>query len=103
MLKAVGHRVMVKPREVKKTTASGIAIVLDEKIEKSATVIGTVVGVGPDAWKTMYITGTASEPWAKVGDEVYYAKYAGKWVIDEDTQTEYLIINDEDITAVISK
>ena len=103
MVKAPGHRVLVKPREVMTKTASGIMLAVDEKLEKATTTIGTIVDVGPDAWKTMYINGDSSGPWAKVGDENWFPKYGGKWVTDEDTQIEYLVINDDDVLAVISK
>ena len=105
MVKVCGHRVMIKPRELKRKTDSGIIIEYaeNEKLEKAGMTIGRIVGIGPDAWRTMYISGTPSEPWAKVGDEVIHAKYIGYEVLDEGTNETYRIVNDEDIVAVISK
>lgn len=105
MITVPGHRVLVKPRDIVKKTESGIILeYLDnEELERAATNIGTVVQVGADAWKTMYISGYIGEPWAKVGDEVYFAKWAGKWITDESSGERYLVLNDEDITAVIVK
>lgn len=103
MIKVPGHRVLVKPRELQKKTESGIILeYLDnEELERAATNIGTLEQVGPDAWKTMYINGYVGEPWAKVGDTVYFAKYAGKVITEESTGNRYIVMNDEDITAVI--
>jgi co-chaperonin GroES (HSP10) len=36
-----------------------------------------------------------------VGDTVFYAKYAGKWIRDPETDEEFLIVNDEDIVAKV--
>lgn len=103
-IKVPGHRVLVKPRELEKKTESGIVIVHErEEVERAAITIGKVEAVGPDAYKTMYINGYQGEPWCKVGDEVYYAKYTGKEIYDEDTDTWYRMLNDEDVIAVISK
>lgn len=105
MLKVPGHRVLVKPKELKKQTESGIIIEYgeNEKLEKAGMSRGTVAQIGPDAWKTMYISGQASEPWCKVGDEIIHAKYVGFEVVDEETGTTYRVINDEDVVVVISK
>lgn len=105
MIKVPGHRVLVKPRDIKKQTESGIILeYLDnEDMERAATNIGTIEQIGPDAWKTMYISGYIGEPWAKVGDEVYFAKWAGKVITDEASGERYMVLNDEDITAVIVK
>ena len=105
MISVPGHRVLVKPRDIKKTTESGISIEYgqNEDLERAATNIGVVEQVGPDAWKTMYISGYVGAPWAKVGDEVYFAKYAGKSITDESTGERFMVLNDEDITAVIVK
>jgi co-chaperonin GroES (HSP10) len=35
----------------------------------------------------------------KVGDRISYARYAGKWV--EENEKDYLIINDEDVVAIL--
>jgi len=89
-----GHRVMIKPDDVEKKTASGIVLPVDEKKEKAATVIGTIVAIGPNAWRAF----DDGLPWATIGDRVYYIKYAGKFVGKEE---EFIVVNDEDIIAVI--
>ncbi len=95
-IKPVGFRVLVKPDPIEEKTQSGIVLAVDEKLEKGARITGVVVGIGPDAFKAF----KASEPWFKVGDRVYYAKYAGKGITDRTTKEEYVVLNDEDIVAI---
>ncbi len=101
-LVAIGHRVIVKPQEVKKKHGD-IILAVDENAERFATTTGEVVAVGPDAWKTMYINGYEAKPWATVGQLVHYAKYVGFEIKDDETGQYYRVLNDEDIVAVISK
>lgn len=108
MIKAPGYRLMVRPDEVKKQTESGILIEFaeNEKLEKGARVTGTVVSVGPECWQQHIIQWwkfwqPKKEPWCKVGDHIFWAKYAGKQVVDPETQIDYIILNDEDVCGVI--
>ena len=96
-VKAVGFRILVKPDEIKKETASGIVLAVDEAAEKGARVTGTIVDIGEIAWKAF----NPQSPYAglAVGDKVFFAKYAGKTVIDPTDKQEYVILNDEDIVA----
>ncbi len=96
-LEVVGHRVLVKPHLQEEVSEGGIYIAVGDtfKREQGATQIGTIVGIGPNAWLDF----KPGDPWAEVGDKIYYAKYAGKNVtIDEE---EYVIINDEDVQCII--
>jgi co-chaperonin GroES (HSP10) len=103
-IEAVGHRVVVKPDPVEKKTKSGLIIQTDERLEKAATVIGTVVSIGPEAFRAFNRSAGFKDyfPWVKPGDKVYYAKYAGKFVQDPETQEDFLIVIDEDIVARIT-
>lgn len=108
MIKVPGHRVLVKPHDIKKehkVAGTDVAIILEygenEKLEKAGMTKGTVEQIGPDAWRTMYINGYQAEPWCKVGDEIIHAKYVGFEVTDNGTT--YRVINDEDVVVVISK
>lgn len=92
-----GYRVMILPDEIEEYSAGGIAIVSDEKAERAGQVFGTLVAVGPIAWKAF----TPDTPWAKVGDRVMYSKYAGKSVNCKKTDKRLVLINDEDIIAVV--
>nr|ASN63651.1 co-chaperonin GroES [uncultured virus] len=98
-LEVCGFRVLVEPKHFEEVTEGGIILNVGEdwKREKAATVIGTIVNVGPTAWKGF----DDGVPWAKVGDKVYYAKYAGKTIVDGDK--EYVILNDEDIQCIINE
>jgi co-chaperonin GroES (HSP10) len=40
-------------------------------------------------------------PWIKVGDHIYYARYAGKRVLTPDTKEELLYLNDEDVAGLV--
>lgn len=91
----VGHRVLVKPLPLEKQSKGGIILSHDERKEK-AQVRGTVVSIGPTAWKAF----DNGEPWAAVGDEVWFAQYGGYLVRDPETDEEYRLLNDEDVCAV---
>lgn len=99
MIKAIGFKCILRPKEVEKKTASGIVLAVDEGMEARAQVLGTIVDIGED-FAVAYRPKTPHWGLA-VGDQVYYAKYAGKWVKDPDTGEELLIVNDEDICGVL--
>lgn len=102
-----GHRVLVKQDSYedndevfKKARAAGIEIVKDKGVRFQESVDkGTVVAVGPTAWKDF-----GNEPWASAGDTIVFAKHAGKKVEDPaDKDTHYVVLNDEDVVAVIKE
>lgn len=99
-LRAVNFRIIVKPDEIKRKTKSGIVIEYgsNEQLEKGARVAGIVLDIGPAAFRAFGMD--PENPWVKVGDRVFYAKYAGKRIIDTRTGEEVVVINDEDIVAV---
>lgn len=103
MIKPVGFKILVKPDPIEEKTKSGIFIAVDEKLEKGARIRGTVIEVGPEAFtayqKHLKDMGIPVLPWVKAGDTVYFARYAGKVIIDHQTSEEYIILNDEDIVA----
>jgi len=91
-----GHRVLVRPDNVEEMTASGIVLAHENKKRKvEAQVTGTVVAVGSQAWLEF----SDGSPWAKAGDRVLFAEFAGKLV--KISGVTHRIINDEDITAVV--
>lgn len=92
-----GHHVLVLPDEVKEKTAGGIYLAPQgREIEQRAATKGILIDVGPTAWKE-FANGKA---WAKVGDYVSYAKYGG--VDMESKGKKYVLLNDEDILAVLN-
>lgn len=98
-LKAIAFRIIVKPEEVEKTTKSGIVLARDERAEKAATIRGTIVDIGEDAWAAYRLKSQFAG--LKVGDVVYYAKYAGKTIKETDDGEEFLVLNDEDIVCKV--
>ncbi len=114
-----GNRVVVKPDVIEEVTKGGIIIadsIKDQHQQAQAT--GTLVSVGPDAWKHLteevyrLIDGHMklverrvkgySCAFADVGDRVAFAKYGGLKVEGADGE-EYRILNDEDITARVDE
>ena len=90
------HRVLVKLKPVETTTESGIIIPdTTTRKEQAATEEGTIVAIG-DTFGKDY--GASILP--QVGDKVYFAKYAGKFIKDDDG-TDLVLLNDEDICAII--
>jgi co-chaperonin GroES (HSP10) len=96
----VGHRVLVDYDKANLETEWGFQLGGDRKLEDAAMISGKLAAVGNQAWKAFGPNFTG-EPWAEVGDHVYYAQYSGKTVTDPVDGKMYKIMNDEDITAVI--
>lgn len=92
MLKALAWRVLVKPDPIEEKTSTGIVLALDEKLEKGARMTGVVMDIGPDVFPNSSVMYGG----LRVGDRIYFAKYAGKVVVDRDTKEEYIVLNDED-------
>ena len=105
-LKALGFRVLIKPDDVKKYhdvegTDKKIEIVsANERVDKVAMYVGTVADIGPLAWLDYNKTSNVG-PWVKVGDRVLYSRYSGKWITDPETETEYVVIDDNHILCKI--
>lgn len=88
MLKPLGTRVVVAPKEAETMTAGGLYIP-DNAKEKPQQ--GEVVAVGP---------GSKDEAMeVKVGDVVLYGKYSGTEVTVDNTK--YLIVKQSDILAIL--
>lgn len=104
-IKAVGHRVIIKADPVEEVSKGGIVLSVDTKRESAAAQKGTVYEIGAMAWKNdLYgFNKDGWEPWCKVGDRVYFARYSGKLIrdIENGIETVYFVINDEDVQCVI--
>ena len=90
----VGHCVLVRMDDVERETASGI-IIRDEQAdrEEMSGTKATVVAVGAGAWYDQ------KQPWAKVGDHIMMAKFAGQlWSVGK---VKYRIISDLSVCGVI--
>lgn len=101
-IKILLHHVLVKLEEAteaddmyRRAKAAGIHLELDKR-EKHAVEIGTVVQVGPTAFKDL----GGVPDLLSVGDKVSITRYSGKKIVDTDG-TEYQLVNDEDVLCVI--
>lgn len=106
MLIPCGHRILVLQEKYdeqdevfKRAKAVGIEIAKDKDVRYQESVdVGTIVSIGTTAWKDF------GGAWAEVGNKVYFAKHAGKKVEDpQDKENHYVILNDEDVVAVIKE
>jgi co-chaperonin GroES (HSP10) len=101
-LMPIEYKVIVLPDLIEETdeavkSAKALGIVMldkDTDREKLKQVSGTLVSVGGNAFQDM------SGLVPKVGDKVYYAKYAGL-ILKSDDGTDYRMMNDKDLTAVL--
>lgn len=96
MIKLLLHTILVKLDEPETKTASGIIIAIDEKKERKAVEYGTVVQVGP----TAFLDYGRDPSILKGGDRISLNRYSGKSIVDVDG-TEYVVVNDQDILAII--
>lgn len=119
MLKVAGHKVLVKhmkfkermedfvPQDLKEKGFEIAASVEQERREEVASEVGTVVGIGATAWHAFdRYTKDGSlnpdwQPWCHLGDQILFARYSGKIVEDPITNERFMIINDEDVQAVV--
>lgn len=93
-LKPLGDKVVVEPSEGEEKTKSGI-VLPDTAKEKPQE--GKIMAVGSGR----YEEGKRIPLEVKVGDTVIYSKYGGTEVKVEET--EYLILSESDILAVMAK
>lgn len=111
MITPCGHRVLVRQEKYEEqdevfrsARGAGIEIITDRNVRYQASVDkGTIVSIGKTAWKDF-----GDAPWAEKGDMVVFAKNAGKMVHDpvekdvpEKDRTPYVLLNDEDIIAIL--
>lgn len=106
-VKPILHRILVKQDRLedrdetfKRARAAGIITDFDErKREQAAIDTGTVVTVGP----TAFLAFDAPQDTVKPGDTIVYAKYGGKTVKDPEDGAEYVLLNDDDVIAIITE
>lgn len=90
-LKPLGNRIVVKPATQEEVTKSGI--VLPDTVDKEKKEQGEVIAIG--SGEKIVKLGL------KVGDVVLFGKYSGDEVEVEDS--EYKILKDEDVLAILLK
>ena len=117
MITIKGHRVLVKVEKLeeadevyKRAARAGIqfADTEDSRRARAGLDKGTVVQVGDDAFKAFYLHANPSDermiffrPWCDKGDTIAFAKYSGKVIEDPEDGLKYVVINDEDVVAVL--
>lgn len=101
-----GAYILVKPDKFERKTASGLIVATEAEAEREdvARVEGILVAVGPAAWAD-YIDG---EPWAEVGDHIYFKRHIADRYVDKDDLDEngkpqiYFLMNDLNLLARIN-
>lgn len=106
-IKPAGNRVLIRRDDVENhdpkfaaARQAGIVIPETEDYHRRQAGMdrGEVVALGPTAYTDDFYKG---KPYCKPGDMVVFAKYAGKALTDVTTGINYIIINDEDVIAVV--
>lgn len=98
----IGDKILIKPDIFLDTTAGAVALP-DEFVERMqlSTQSGVIVAVGDDAFTW---SADRMRPFGgykpKPGDRVYYERYAGA-VVQGDDHTEYRLVEDRQVGAVI--
>ena len=100
MIKPLNYRVIVKQHKIEDVDpafeaakkAGFVFAGTEHSRESQAVDMGIVVGVGETAELVKDLA---------VGHEVFFARHAGKKIKDPVDKEEYLILNDEDILAVV--
>lgn len=113
MITPTGHHVLVEPLDITEGVDSEVLkdfkiVHGDEELSKRAQQYGVIVAVGFQAWQSNVDYDEQGgmhrgKPWAKAGDVVLFPMYAGKWVEDNFTGEELMMLNDTDIKAIISE
>ena len=99
MIKPCSYHVLVRPDNVAERSGTLFIPTATREREQMAQVVGTIVAIGPTAWKGF----DEGDPWAKVGDRVSYAKYGGVLMKDPETDEHFRLLLDKDIVAIVSE
>ena len=94
-IRPLSDRLVVEPRELETKTAGGI--VIPDTADKDKPMEGTVLAVG----NGKYVDGKLQPLQVKIGDKVLFGKYSGTNIKLEGT--EYLVMREEDIMAVLEE
>jgi co-chaperonin GroES (HSP10) len=103
-----GDRILIKVDEIEQ---KGSIVIPDTAASKrmDAQVLGVLIATGPDAY-IHYVKESSdgsvevskyTQPYAKVGQRVMFAKFGGIDFLGEDGKS-YRVMRDEDITGVVS-
>lgn len=108
MIIPAGHRILVRPDKLedidpayKRAREAGLYLNDDheERLRERAGVDkGVVLSLGLTAFRDF-----GGDNWVSEGDYIAYARHAGKWVKDPDTDEDVLVLNDEDVVCIIKQ
>jgi co-chaperonin GroES (HSP10) len=101
-----GHRLVIKPFALEehdevyaRAKRAGLELLpIDERKQQVNIDQGTVVAIGPSAFKDF-----GGDAWCSVGDVIGFAKFGGKYIKDPGTKEDFLVLNDEDVICVLKK
>ena len=99
MIVPCGHRVLVKPDTVDEKKGGLYVPVQAKERMQNEQILGTIIEIGETAWKAF----DDGVPWAKKGDKIYYARNGGWKIKDQTDGSEYVLLNDEDICAILKE
>ena len=105
-----GYRILLEVDSVEEEIAEGalkgFQMFNDEKtkrMENSGQQTGKVLGVGDTCWTDA--SGNKMVAWCKVGDQILFSKHAARFIYtpgeDRLAPTEFAVINDTDVIAVV--
>lgn len=102
MIQPALYRLLVKPYDIFDKDESyaaakrmGLEVVGDSKKREQQSVDkGVVVALGPTVDSDLH---------AKIGDDIVWARHAGKEVVDPENGETFVVLNDEDVVAVIKE
>lgn len=107
-----GHRILIKPdpleelidipQALKDNKFEVVKPVDLAKREEAGTETGTVIQVGNTAFRAFDGQDPNWEPWCKAGDRVLFTRYSGKIIEDPVSKEKFMIVNDEDIQAIVT-
>jgi len=108
VLKPAGDKILVKPDELGNETVTEGGIVIphtDPKLVRHGVSVGTIVDIGPDAWKAyrkMHQSGREvdGQPWARIGDRIHFPPAAGRVIQNPETKETFKVMSDEDVLVI---
>lgn len=101
-LNPTAYNLLVRVEEIETETESGLVVMTEKEAgrEKLGASMGYIIALGPKAWMAL----EDGEPWAELGQKVYFDRYAGSVVkIDGLDDGTFRIIRDEEVLATWPK
>lgn len=112
----LGHRVLVRKANIderdpvfRRARESGIVLAEtdDHRRREAGVDRGWVVAIGDEAFKSFYRNSHGSldgfKPWVKEGDYIAFAKYGGMPIANPDSEDIFIVMNDEDVVALLEE